>query len=55
METLDTQRKVREVYLKFVDAGELVRINGDKPREVVGDEMFSVVLGLLKTCKDFLP
>ena len=55
METLDTQLKVREVYLKFVDAGELVRINGDKPREVVGDEMFSVVLGLLKTCKDFLP
>lgn len=55
METLDTQRKVREVYLKFVDDGELVRINGDRPREVVGDEMFSVVLGLLKTCKDFLP
>ncbi len=54
METLDTQRKVREVYLKFVDEGELVRIDGDRPREVVGDEMFSVVFGLLNNCKDFL-
>lgn len=55
METLDTQRKVRAVYLKFVDEAELVRISGDRPREVVGAELFSVVLGFLKTCKDFLP
>ncbi len=55
METLNTQRKVREVYLKFVDASELVRINGDRPREVVAEELHAVVLGLLKNCKDFLP
>jgi len=55
METLNTQRKVRDVYLKFLDEGELVRINGDRPREVVAEELHAVVLGLLKNCKDFLP
>ena len=54
METLDTQRKVRQVYLNFVAKGELVSINGDRPREVVAEELHTVVLGFLKTCKDFL-
>ena len=51
METLETQRKVREVYLKFVEKGELIRVDGDKPKKAVGDELYAVVLGLLKTCK----
>ena len=54
METLETQRKVREVYLKFVEKGELVRVDGDKPKEAVADELCAVVLGLLKTCKGFI-
>ena len=51
METIETQRKVREIYLKFVEKGELIRVNGDKPKEAVADELCAVVLSLLKTCK----
>jgi dTMP kinase len=51
METLETQRKVREVYLRFVEKGEMIRIDGDKPKEGVADELYAVVLDLLKTCK----
>ncbi len=55
METLETQQKVREVYLKFVEKGELVRVDGDKPKEVVADTLYAKVLELLKTVKNFAP
>jgi dTMP kinase len=48
METLETQRKVREVYLKFVEKGELVRVDGDKPKATVANELYNTVLDLLK-------
>jgi dTMP kinase len=48
MENLETQRKVREVYLKFVENGELVRVNGNKSKNEVADEIFSIVLNSLK-------
>jgi dTMP kinase len=48
METLETQQKVREVYLKFVHKGELILIDGDKSKEIVADELYSVVSNLLK-------
>ena len=51
METLETQQKVREVYLKYVEKGELVRIDGDKPKDVVAEELYAKVLGLLKAAK----
>ncbi len=51
METLEIQRKVREVYLKFVEKGELIRIDGDKPKDAVADALYSEVLGLLKMCE----
>jgi dTMP kinase len=51
METLEIQKKVREVYLKFVDEGELIRIDGDKPKDEVADTLYSEVLGLLKMCE----
>jgi dTMP kinase len=54
METLETQQKVREVYLKFVTKGELVRVDGDKPKEAVTEELYSKVLGLLNKCQDFV-
>jgi dTMP kinase len=54
METLETQQKVREVYLKYVEKGELVRVDGDKPKDVVADELHATVLGFLKTCKGFI-
>ena len=49
METLETQRKVREVYLNFVRAGELFSIDGDKPMGEVADALFNRVQSLLRT------
>jgi len=54
METLETQQKVRQIYLKYVDKGELVRIDGDRPREIVAEDLHNTVLGLLKTYKGLL-
>jgi dTMP kinase len=48
METLETQRKVREVYLKFVEKGELVIVNGDKAKDAVANALYTKVLDLLK-------
>ena len=48
METLETQQKVREVYLLFVENGELILIDGNKPMEDVAEALYSVVLSLLK-------
>jgi dTMP kinase len=48
MENLETQRKVREVYVKFVEKGELVRIDGNKSKKEVADDVLKVVLGFLK-------
>ena len=49
MENLETQRKVREIYLKYVAKGDLTRINGDKPLEEVRKELSTVVLKFLET------
>lgn len=49
METLETQQKVREIYMKFVEKGELIKIDGGKPKDVVADALCSKVLSLLKT------
>jgi dTMP kinase len=54
MEILQTQQKVREVYLKFVEKGELVRVDGDKPKEAVAKELYSKVSALLETAKGFI-
>lgn len=54
METLDTQRKVREVYLKFVAKGELVAIDGDKPKESVAEALYAKVSELLKKYQVFV-
>jgi dTMP kinase len=51
METLEIQRKVQKVYLKFVEKGELIRIDGDKPKDIVADALYSEVLGLIKACE----
>jgi dTMP kinase len=48
MENLETQQKVREIYLKFVKKGDLFRIDGNRPKNEVAEEIFSVVLKFLK-------
>jgi dTMP kinase len=51
METLETQQKVREIYMKFVEKGELILIDGDKPKGKVFAELYSKVSSLLRTVK----
>ena len=48
MENLDTQAKVREVYLQFVEKGDLILVDGDKPKDVVAEALYSKVVSLLK-------
>ena len=48
METLETQQKVRRIYLKYVDKGELMLIDGDKSKDAVAQDLYSKVLDLLK-------
>ena len=47
MENLDTQREVREIYLKSVQKGDLNLINGDKSIEKLGEELAAAVLNFL--------
>ncbi len=48
METLETQRKVRDVYMKFVEKGELAKIDGNKPRQDVADTILQTILEFLE-------
>ena len=43
MENLKTQRKVREVYMKFVEKGELVRVDGNKSKSEVAADLEAFV------------
>ncbi len=54
METLETQQKVREIYLKYVERGELVQIDGDKTQDVVAEQLYAKVLSLLKDAQGFI-
>jgi len=47
MENLDTQRKVREVYLNFAETGDLVLIDGNKARKEVAELVFAQVSAFL--------
>jgi dTMP kinase len=48
MENLETQRKVREVYVKLVEKEELVRIDGNRSEKKVADDILKVVLKFLE-------
>ena len=47
MEDLETQRKVREVYMKFVEKGQLVKIDGNRSKKEVAGDILKVVLKFL--------
>ena len=47
METLDTQRKVQKVYMKYVEKGQLVAIDGDKTKSEVTESILAVIMGFL--------
>jgi dTMP kinase len=47
MENLQTQRRVREVYLKLVMDGRLMLIDGNRPKHEVAKDILSIVLDFL--------
>jgi dTMP kinase len=54
METLETQQKVREAYMKYVNKGELIRIDGDTDKVVVAQRLYAKVEELLKAAEGFI-
>lgn len=55
MERLETQRKVREVYMKFVKNGKLVPVDGNRRKDEVAKDILKVILDFLKNYNDFQP
>jgi dTMP kinase len=51
MENLETQQKVREIYLKFVEKGRLTRINGDQPKNEVAKELYAAIMKFLNASR----
>ena len=49
METVETQKKVREIYMKFVANGALIRIDGDMPINEVSEALHTRGLKFLET------
>jgi dTMP kinase len=48
MEDFETQKKVRSVYLGFVEKGELVRIDGNKSKAEVAETILNFVTKFLE-------
>jgi dTMP kinase len=48
MERLETQRKVKEVYMKFVDNGKLKPIDGDRKKIEVEKNILKVIMDFLE-------
>ncbi len=48
MERIQVQRKVMEVYMKFVEDGRLICVDGDRPKDEVSRDILAVVLDFLK-------
>jgi dTMP kinase len=48
MERLETQRRVRDVYMKFLENGRLVPVNGNRRKNEVAKDILTVVLDFLK-------
>jgi len=51
METLETQRKVKQVYMKFVNRGKLMPIDGDRKKTEVEQNILKVILDFLENHK----
>jgi len=49
METLEIQQKVRNIYLRYVEKGELAKIEGDNSKKTVAEKVLSVVCAFLNT------
>jgi dTMP kinase len=51
MERLETQRRVKQVYMKFVDKGKLISINGDRKKSEVEQNILNITLDYLEKNK----
>jgi dTMP kinase len=51
-EQLENLRKVREIYVRLVKGGELLRVDADRPKRVVQAELLALVQELLKSRND---
>jgi dTMP kinase len=51
MENIETQQKVRDVYLKFVARGDLVRLDGNRTKAEVAEALYAMVLKFLDSFK----
>ena len=51
MERLETQRRVKQVYMKFVDNGKLMPIDGDRKKIEVEQNVLNVILDFLENHK----
>ncbi len=49
METLEIQQKVRSIYLRYAEKGELAKIEGGNSKKTVAREVLAVVCAFLKT------
>ena len=49
METLETQEKVRQIYLQFVEKDFLKLINGNRSKDLVAKDIYSAVLRFLNS------
>jgi dTMP kinase len=47
METLETQQKVKEVYMKFVKNGQLLPLDGNRKKSEVAQDILQMVLDFL--------
>jgi dTMP kinase len=48
METLENQKRVREVYMELVRRGHLTMVNGNKPAKEVAQDILAITLKHLK-------
>jgi dTMP kinase len=48
MENIETLEKARDIYLKFVAKGELIRIDGNRAKDEVAETLSTAVLKLLE-------
>lgn len=51
MERLETQRRVQKVYMKFVENGKLMPLNGDRKKGEVEQKILNVILEFLENQK----
>ena len=49
MERLQIQQKVQEIYMKMVEEGLLVRVDGNRPKDEVSKDILAVVLEFLQS------